>query len=103
MTLNEFQARLQAVNPRLRIKRYGNAKAGVHLGNQYICRVPQGEITAYSVIQPSIGYATDKITASNPRGAYRYDLIQRRGRHAVARLLQGKGLIAHADIAPLSR
>lgn len=102
MTLNEFEYRLKQANPNLRIKRYGSAKAGVFYGNTYICRVPQGEITAYSVVRETIGYADHYKMPDNPLGAYKFDLIERRGRHAVARMLQARRHIKHADIAKIA-
>lgn len=102
MILSEFEKRLQTANPALRIKRYGTGKAGIHHGNQYICRVPQGEITAYTVTQPVIATASQFVTPTNPYGKYKYDLILRRGRHGAAKLLAGRGLIKYADIARIA-
>lgn len=103
MTLSQFEIRLKEANPRLHIKRYGSSKAGVHLGNQFICRVPQGEITAYNVVKEEIGHSTSAVTEDNPYGEYKFDLIIRRGRWAVARILQGKRIIKQSDIANLAK
>lgn len=102
MTLTQFERRLQAANPKLRIKTYGSSKAGVHCGNQFICRIPQGEITAYSVVKETLGTSSSAVTPENPYGLYKFDLIERRGRHAVAKVLLGKRYIKHADIARIS-
>lgn len=102
MTLNEYERILQTANPALRIKRYGSSLAGVHVGNRFVCRVPQGDITAYTVTKPEIGYSADRITPKNPRGAYVFQLILRRGRNGVAKILLGKRLIKHSDLARLS-
>lgn len=102
MTLSEYERVLQTANPALRIKRYGTGKAGVHLGNRYICRLPQGELTAYTVTRPEIGHSGQFVTPTNPRGAYKFPLIIRRGRNGVAKILLRYQLIKHIDLARLS-
>lgn len=103
MILSQYEAILQTANPALRIKRYGTGKAGVHFGNQFICRVPQGEITAYTVTKPEVGHANQFVTPQNPRGSYLYQRIMRRGRNGVAKMLMQKKLIKHSDLARLSQ
>jgi hypothetical protein len=102
MKISEYERILQSANPRLRIKRYGTGKAGVHLGNEYVCRVPQGEITAYTVTRPEIGHASQFVSQGNPTGRYIFPRILRRGRNGVAKILLHKRLIKHSDLARLS-
>lgn len=102
MLLSEYEARLQSVNPRLRIKRYGTSMAGVHLDNRYICRVPQGEIVANNCFEIRVGQADQYITDFNLTGEYRFKYMTRRGRAETARVLYTARCIKFDDIAKLS-
>lgn len=103
MTLKMFEERLQAVNPRLRIKRYGTSMAGIHLGNQYLLRVPQGEITPYNVTVAKVGKADQHVSDLNPKGYYQYQKLLRRGRWQVSVMLANMGVISNADAAKLRK
>lgn len=102
MTLSEFERRLQSVNPRLHIKKYGTSMAGVHLGNKYLFRVPQGEIHYYNETVERIGYNSEMITPENPSGKYGYQFLLKRGRYDLARLLAANGHITWAAVAKVA-
>lgn len=101
MTLSDFEKRLQACNPKLHIKCYGSSMAGIHAGNQYVCRVPQGEITPYTVIREEIGHADQHKSDLNPTGQYVFKRIIKRGRNDVAEILHRTKLISDSDKAKI--
>lgn len=102
MTTFEYEKRLQAVNPKLHIKKYGTSLAAIHYGNKHICRVPQGDIWEYNEFRTEIGYADQYKSNFNPTGEYRYRLMTKRGRAEVARILYTERLILSDDIPKLS-
>lgn len=101
MVLSEFEKRLKAANPNLHIKRYGTSNAGVHNGNTFVCRVPQGDIFEHNVWQTEIGYNDQYISSFNPMGEYRWRKLTRRGRREAAQILYTQRLIKYDDIAKL--
>lgn len=102
MTLNEYEAKLKSVNPRLRIKRYGTSMAGIHEGNKFVCRVPQGEILEHNTYEVRDGEADQYKTQFNPMGYYKYNFMTRRGRAEIARILYTQHLISFSDLTKLS-
>jgi hypothetical protein len=101
MVLSEFERRLKTANPRLHIKRYGTSMAGVHFGNRYVCRVPQGDIFEHNVFQTEIGHNTQYESSFNPTGEYRWRRLTRRGRRETAQILYTQRLIKYDDIAKI--
>ena len=102
MTLNEYEKRLKAANPRLHIKRYGTSMAGIHNGNKFVCRIPQGEILEHNVFEVREGQSDQYKTQFNPLGWYKYKYMTRRGRSETARILYTQGLISYPYLPTLS-
>lgn len=75
--------------------------AAVHFGNEHLFRVPQGEITLYSVTEPRYGEGDQYKTPRNPRGIYKYDYKLRRGVGELAHLLHLGGKITMLQAAQL--
>lgn len=103
MTLTVFEKRLQRANPRLRIKRYGTSMAGIFLGNEYVLRVPQGEIHPYNVTERRVDKAADVATPLNPDGVYVWSKLVKRGRNEVAKMLHSRQIISYDDVARISK
>lgn len=103
MTLSQFESRLKKANSSLRIKRYGTSYAAIFYGNAHLCRIPQGEITAYSVVKETIGTSDQFTSPENPLGLYKFDLLERRGRHGAGRILLARGVIKHRDLAAICK
>lgn len=108
MTLNEYEKRLQAVNPELYIKRYGTSMAGIHTRrvhgpnqSHYICRIPQGEIVENDIWEWADGEADQYITTFNETGKYKWKKLTRRGRRNTAHQLYDKGYVSYQDIAKI--
>lgn len=102
MILSDYEARLKAVNPRLHIKRYGTSNAGVHNGNSFVCRVPQGEIIQNNTYETRDGSADQYKNTFNPEGRYKFNLMVRRGRAETARILYTQKLIPFTALSKLS-
>lgn len=102
MTLQQFEKRLQAVNPRLRIKQYGTSMAGVYLDNEYVLRLPVGEQNPYNTTLSVVDKASQYVTKLNPEGLYVWQKMVARGRNEVALMLHIKHLIKFDDMAKLS-
>lgn len=102
MTTLEYEKRLQQVDPKFHIKKYGSSMAAIHYGNKHVCRVPQGDIWEYNEYRIEIGFADQYINNFNPTGEYRYKLMTKRGRAEVARILFTEHLITSNDIPKLS-
>lgn len=102
MTLNEYERKLKSVNSRLRIKRYGTSLAGIHLGNKFICRIPQGEILEHNTYEVREGEGSQYKSDWNPLGKYKYNFMTRRGRAETARILYTQHLISFSDLTTLS-
>lgn len=102
MTLNDYEKRLKAANPKLRIKRYGTSLAGIHEGNKFICRIPQGEILEHNVYEVREGESDQYKTELNPLGWYKYNHMTRRGRSETARILYTQHVISYPAISLLS-
>jgi len=107
MILSDYEKRLQAVNPRLNIKKYGSSMAGVHYDKKYLCRVPQGDIFEHNVYEMKWGHADQYKTQFNPSGAYKFKLLTRRGRREAAQVIYTEGIkmgtriISYNDIAKI--
>lgn len=101
MTLAQLETRLKQINPRLHVKKYGSSMAAVHLGTQHLFRVPQGEITLYSVTEERMGQNDDYRSDLNPRGLYKYNYKLRRGLGELSHLLQTGGVINSHQAAQL--
>ena len=93
MVLSEFEARLKAENPKLHVKRYGTNLAGIHNGNEFVCRIPQGEILEHNVFAIETGHNDQYITSFNLTGGYRWRKLTRRGRREAAQILYTQRLI----------
>jgi len=96
MTISAWEQRLKNVNPAFHIKRYGpNAIAGVHLGNKFILRMPQGETTQFDILAhvPVTEYGETKYVKT----------LMRRGRVNAACMLHAKQLITYDQRNYLAR
>lgn len=102
MTLTKYEQKLKQVDSRFRIKRYGASKAGIHFGNLYVCAVPQGEISKYTVFAVESDHHDQYKSRMNPRGAYKWKRIIRRGRLDVAKILYTKRFITNSSVPKLS-
>ncbi len=108
MILSDFERRLKACNSKLHIKRYGSSLAGVHYGNDFICRIPQGEILEHNCFEIRKGNADQYISDFNPTGEYRYKYLTRRGRREAAQIIftegtrRGHRIISYSDIARIA-
>lgn len=107
MILSDFERRLKAVNPKLSIKKYGSSLAGIHYGNDFVCRIPQGEILEHNVFDIRTGNADQYTTDWNPTGIYKYKYMTKRGRREAVQIVYTEGtkrghkIIAYSDIAKL--
>lgn len=102
MSLSEYEKRLQAANPRLRIKRVRGGMANVMLGNKSIARVDTGELTLYNQFEYRIGQSDQFMTDFNPKGNYKYKYMIKRGRAELARVLHTSRVIGISDVTKLS-
>jgi hypothetical protein len=93
VTLTHVEKVLKEINPGFHIKRYGTSMAAVHLGNNHLFRMPQGEVTLYNVTQERLGHADQHKSPTNPDGAYKYTFKVRRGLGELAHLLKLGGKI----------
>ena len=108
MILSDFEKRLKLLNKKLHIKRYGASLAGIHYGNEFICRVEQGEILEHNVYEIRVGHADQYVNHINPTGEYRYRFMTRRGRREAAQIIftegtkRGSRIISYSDISKLA-
>lgn len=101
MVLFEYEKLLKTVNPAMRVKKYGTSLAGIHVGNKYIIRIPQGEILEHNVYEMREGFADQYKSTWNPLGRYFYNHMTRRGRREAAQILYTQGVIHLKDIAKI--
>lgn len=95
MTLTKFEQNLQTVNPKFRIKRYGNGIAGVFKGNQYLFRVPQGEIVINTVYE---------MRERSENGKLVQELMPvARGRYNLASLLHQRQHVTYSERNKIAR
>lgn len=102
MILSEFEKRLKSANPKLRIKRYGTSLAGIHCGNEFVCRIPQGEILEHNVFKVEEGFSDQYKNNFNPMGRYKWRRLTRRGRREAAQILYTQRLISLNDISRIA-
>ena len=98
MTISDLERNLQRCNPALYIKRTASGKGAVHLGNRFICRIDQGEVTLYNQWRWDQGENQQFATPLNPKGWHKYRHMLKRGRAELARILYTQRVIALADI-----
>lgn len=102
MTLNELERALKTCNPRLHIKRVASGKAGVHLGNRFICRIDQGDVTLYNQWRWDEGLSDQLATPLNPKGWHKYKRMMKRGRAELARVLYTQRVITLSQVATVT-
>lgn len=81
MTLEEFDRRLKAIDPRLHVRTRGpHDVGGIFLGSEYLIRITKGELNLNGY---RYTYFTD--TLQKVQGN-----IMKRGRKTIVKLLQGR-------------
>lgn len=102
MTLQHYESKLKAIDPRFSIKRAGWGLVGIYHDGKYILRIASREITISDVVRRETATLKDHEVGLNPLGSYKWERLLERGRYQTALHLYGRKLIKHSDIPKLT-